>query len=71
MIDQEALLQDFFIYVPDVSVPDQSTNAHVESSLCANVPPGQNNAWIKIPLTEEFYVYARVLPEDQSAVVCC
>jgi hypothetical protein len=71
MIDQEALLQDFFIYVPNVSIPDQSADAHRESSLCAHVPPGQNESWIKISLTEEFYVYARMLPEDQSAVVCC
>jgi hypothetical protein len=47
MIDQEALQQDFFIYVPDVSVPGQSTDAHVESSLCADVPPGQNDEWIR------------------------
>jgi hypothetical protein len=70
MIDQEALQQDFFIYVPDVSVPGQSTDAHVESSLCADVPPGQNDEWIKIPLTEEFYVYARMLSEDRPVAVC-
>jgi hypothetical protein len=70
MIDQEALQQDFFIYVPGVSVSAQSTDAHVESSLCANVPPGQDDEWIKIPLTGELVVYARMSPEDLSVVAC-
>lgn len=70
MIDQETLQQDFFIYVPGVSVSAQSMGTHVESSLCANVPPGQDDEWIKIPLTEEFFVYARMLPENLSVVAC-
>jgi hypothetical protein len=69
MIDQEALQQDFFIYVPGVSISAQSTDAHAEASLCADVPPGQDE-WIKIPLTEELVVYARMSPEDQSVVPC-
>jgi hypothetical protein len=70
MIDQKALQQDFFIYVPGVSVSAQCTDAHIESSLCANVPPGQDGEWIKIPLTKELVVYARMLPEDLSIVAC-
>lgn len=70
MIDQETLQQDFFIYVPGVSVSAQSTDAPVESSLCANVPPGQDDEWVKIPLTEELVVYARMVSEDLSIVAC-
>jgi hypothetical protein len=69
MIDQETLQQEFFIYVPNVSVSDRSTDAHVESTLCADALPGWDE-WIKIPLTEELVVYARMSSEDQSVVSC-
>ncbi len=66
MSNQETLLREFFIYIPD-SKPLQKS-AECEETVRMGLPSGLNG-WEQVVLTEKLVVYTHSLPEEQSPVV--
>ncbi|MBE3560155.1 MAG: hypothetical protein IMW89_13170 [Ktedonobacteraceae bacterium] len=73
MRDQEALEHDFFIYVPSQHDTEPELPAYATESggavkgERADLPPGYED-WVKISVTGELVVYARVLDEEEQIV---
>lgn len=68
MFNQEALLQDFFIYVPvvDSATTTGFSGGDEATAVCAALPPGHDD-WVKIPLDKGLIVYAR-MPQEETSV---
>ncbi|MBV9231434.1 MAG: hypothetical protein JOZ18_19150 [Chloroflexi bacterium] len=68
MCIQETFEQDFFIYVPamqELVRPVHTTSAEY-GEASADLPPGEED-WVRISLTGQVVVYARLRGEEKAA----
>jgi hypothetical protein len=73
MCNKEALLQDFFIYVPVVEraaavrrLRPGCNGATADTTL----PPDHHN-WVKVPLEKGLIVYVRMLHKEKTCMARC
>lgn len=72
MCNKEALLQDFFIYVPVIerAAPARRPGGDETTIDTTTLPPGHHD-WVKIPLEKGLIVYARTLHKEKRRMARC